>query len=252
VLDLQGSPRSLFAVLATGARVRAGWRKGRLRDLVYTHRAPYAQDAYAARLMLRVPAAFDPAMPQDVRLDLPFAEEDRASAHHALDGAGLAAKRLVALSVVARVEKKRWPATKYAALARRIVERFDVGLVFTYGPGERAQAEDVIERADIPRGAALLFGDTTLAGVAAMYERCRLWVGNDGGPMHVATAAQCAVVMIVGSHFEPKPPLPELARQEWLMPPPPSPRPAAEVEVDAVWDAVTRALDGSSAGSASL
>lgn len=33
------------------------------------------------------------------------------------------------------------------------------------------------------------YGATTVRELAALYQRCSLWIGNDGGPKHVAVAA---------------------------------------------------------------
>jgi ADP-heptose:LPS heptosyltransferase len=33
------------------------------------------------------------------------------------------------------------------------------------------------------------YGGTTIAELVALYEQCSLWMGNDGGPKHLAVAA---------------------------------------------------------------
>jgi ADP-heptose:LPS heptosyltransferase len=41
------------------------------------------------------------------------------------------------------------------------------------------------------------YGKTSIHELGALYERCHLWIGNDGGPKHVATAVGCPTVVII-------------------------------------------------------
>jgi ADP-heptose:LPS heptosyltransferase len=41
------------------------------------------------------------------------------------------------------------------------------------------------------------YGETSLQELGALYEHCHLWIGNDGGPTHVATAVGCPTVVII-------------------------------------------------------
>jgi hypothetical protein len=43
------------------------------------------------------------------------------------------------------------------------------------------------------------YGQTTIQELGALYECCHLWIGNDGGPKHVATAAGCPTIVIIDS-----------------------------------------------------
>jgi ADP-heptose:LPS heptosyltransferase len=39
-------------------------------------------------------------------------------------------------------------------------------------------------------------GATTIHHLAALYERCTLWLGNDGGPRHVAAAVKTPTLAV--------------------------------------------------------
>jgi ADP-heptose:LPS heptosyltransferase len=41
------------------------------------------------------------------------------------------------------------------------------------------------------------YGRTTIRELAALYRRCALWVGNDGGPKHVAVAAGTPTLTVI-------------------------------------------------------
>jgi ADP-heptose:LPS heptosyltransferase len=40
------------------------------------------------------------------------------------------------------------------------------------------------------------YGSTTVHELAALYQRCALWLGNDGGPKHLATAVGTPTVTV--------------------------------------------------------
>jgi heptosyltransferase-2/heptosyltransferase-3 len=69
-----------------------------------------------------------------------------------------------------------------------------VRLLLLSGPAERGQLQAVAERMHTP-----VICDGTAANVrqlAAIYQRCALWVGNDGGLRHVAAAARIPTVTV--------------------------------------------------------
>lgn len=198
VLDLQSSSRSLFFALATRAPVRVGWQKRGVRDWAYNRLVPgWDAPLYVARNNLRLAASFGVSAPADLRLELAVSATDRARAAALLDAAGVSPERpLVALSVVANMPHKRWPAERYAALADRLVQTHGAQLILTSGAGEVDQVRAVVTQMQ-QRPALWNYGRTTIQELGALYERCDLWIGNDGGPKHVASAVGCPTVVII-------------------------------------------------------
>jgi ADP-heptose:LPS heptosyltransferase len=82
-------------------------------------------------------------------------------------------------------------------LAARMACHHDVRFVITGSAGERPLAARIAPLLD---GAALdLCGRLSLGQLYALYRRCALWIGNDTGPMHFATAAEIPVVVMWGA-----------------------------------------------------
>ena len=93
---------------------------------------------------------------------------------------------------------KRWGVPAYAALARTLIERRGIPSVVTVGPGrdDERLAREVVDAAG---GAARLAPATpTLRDLAALLASCRLYVGGDTGPLHVATLVGTPVVQLLG------------------------------------------------------
>jgi len=198
VLDYQSSPRSLWFILAAHAKVRLGWRKRGMRDWVYTRHAPgWDEPIYVARNFVRFAALIGIPSTSDLRLAIAMTAADRQCTEDMFKRAGIDPGRpIIALSVASQVDRKRWPPERYAELADSLI-RANLGqLVFTNGPGEIGQVRAVVDRMR-EKPALWDYGSTTLAGLASIYEHCHLWIGNDGGAKHVATAAGCPTLVII-------------------------------------------------------
>jgi ADP-heptose:LPS heptosyltransferase len=109
---------------------------------------------------------------------------------------------VVAVSVVAKAPRKQWPGPYCAALADELTERAGAQVVFTNGPGQIEQVRAIVGQMRYPP-ALWDYGPTTLTQLGALDERCDVWVGNDGGPKHVATAVGCPTVTVIkrGDHL---------------------------------------------------
>mgnify|MGYP001325694573 CR=1 FL=1 len=197
VADLHSKPHTAQFTFVTGARIRAGVRGRGPRNLAYTHLVPRRRDAvYAVRQKLEVlrPLGLDPDVVDDLAPEIAIAPGDREWAAGVWRDLGLEGDAPVAaVSAVARMNYKQWGATRWAEVADRLV-RANFRVLLTAGPGERAQVEAVA--AAMRERAVLELPPTTLPRLAALYERCAVWVGNDGGPKHVAAAAGTPTVSV--------------------------------------------------------
>jgi heptosyltransferase-1 len=93
---------------------------------------------------------------------------------------------------------KRWSAAGYAQVAQRLRDATGTVSVVLFGPApsERELAESIVAQAG---GAARLAPPTaSLGDLAALLASCRLYVGGDTGPMHVASLVGTPVVQILG------------------------------------------------------
>ncbi|TDC71129.1 glycosyltransferase family 9 protein [Actinomadura sp. GC306] len=91
---------------------------------------------------------------------------------------------------------RRWPAERFAAVARALRGRGE-RVVVTGGPGEAGLARRVVELAGLG-GAADLSGRTGLAELAALVAAARLVVCGDTGVAHLATAYRTPSVLLFG------------------------------------------------------
>lgn len=101
---------------------------------------------------------------------------------------------IIALSIGATVEHKRWP----PRLLQEFLNRFavnSVDFVFLGAPSERPQYDGIYSYHNT---VVDLVGQTTLEELAWVIDRCDLYVGPDSGPMHIAAGRKRPIVALFG------------------------------------------------------
>ena len=86
--------------------------------------------------------------------------------------------------------ERRWPVTRFAALAARLIREDGVRVALTGTRAEQAVSAEVLRAAGpLPTGRLLdLSGALSIGGLQALFQRAALVVSNDSGPMHLAAA----------------------------------------------------------------
>jgi heptosyltransferase II len=193
---LQNAFDAALVTWMAGIPVRIGYNRD-ARGLLLTHAIPvpepgeiprherfyYLELLRRAGLMERFPAC------DAIRLDGLDAARAEGAAHLArlgIDGPVIGVSPGAAFGGA-----KRWPADRFAQVARE----FPRALLF----GSNAERElcDGIA-ADVP-GAVNLAGQTTLREFIDLASVCRLFLTNDSGAMHIASAAGVPTVTVFGA-----------------------------------------------------
>lgn len=91
---------------------------------------------------------------------------------------------------------RRWDASKFAAVADRIADKYKYKILIL---GEDKELPLCMKtQAEMRSNAVQLCGKTSLTQFAAMLDRCDLVVTNDGGPLHMAVALDKKTVSVFG------------------------------------------------------
>ena len=200
VLDFHGNLRSGIATRLTGAPVRLGYAGHQQKEgnhWLTTHRVasgerrtPRMERNLALVRALGIDTADLPP------LDLPLVRAGDADAVRLLGELGLAdgTHAVVSPGASAHQAYKTPPPELLAAACQRLAARGIRALV-VYGPGEVELAHAVVAAAGDD---AVLAPPTSLAALAALTSRARLFVGGDSGPLHLACAVGCAVLGLYG------------------------------------------------------
>src|SRR4051812_1964942 len=207
------------ALLAHRARIPQRWGyRGDLRTLLLTravpkpHAARLHQAEYYQHLTRALGIAAGPLV-AGIRVDA----EHGGAANRLLRQHGWDGRPLVGVAPGAAYGwAKRWPPERMGALAARLAQDVGAAVVLVGAAADRATVE-VVAMTALAAGAADraiidLAGATDLPVLAGVLSRCRAFVSNDSGAMHLAAAVDVPVVGIFGP------------TREWATSPLPGPR----------------------------
>ncbi|MFA5779805.1 MAG: lipopolysaccharide heptosyltransferase II [Elusimicrobiota bacterium] len=91
---------------------------------------------------------------------------------------------------------KRWPAEKYAELSDKISKELG-GQIVIFGGSDDIKTAAKVEK-NMKQRAINIAGKTTIKQLAASIKRCRVFITNDSGPMHISALLNIPVVAIFG------------------------------------------------------
>lgn len=130
---------------------------------------------------------------------LAVSREQKEEAGKILEALGLREEtRLVGLGPGAAYgPAKQWFPERFGRLAERLTRDFGARILIFGSGGDKSTAALLIQNARVPL--VDLTGQTTLGQAMGLMARCRLFVSNDSGLMHVAAALGIPVVAIFGS-----------------------------------------------------
>lgn len=202
VFNQHGGPRSAYLTVASGAVHRVCW-KGFQFSFFYDVRLPDAREFYGTPFVHTV----EHRISQFCAAGLPrgpigpaqlFPQPDALeSLARILEGNGIGAGEPYAvLQPGARLAAMRWPATRFAEIARWLREAHGIRSIVNLGPRDLGISESV--RTSLS-GVAAIPAPLTVRELIALISRARLFVGNDSGPVHVAAAVGCPTVAIYGA-----------------------------------------------------
>jgi len=92
---------------------------------------------------------------------------------------------------------KRWSSQKYVDLIKTLLQDYPVKIFLVGGKDEYELSNKILEAVNDNR-VINLTGKLTLAELAYLLKRSQLFIGNDSGPMHIASACGTKVIGLYG------------------------------------------------------
>jgi len=91
---------------------------------------------------------------------------------------------------------KRWPKEKYAKLCDLLMDMPRTKVIIFGGPEERYAAEEMARF--MRKKPVIAAGEMSIKTTSCLIKRCQLFIANDSGLMHIATAVKTPVIAIFG------------------------------------------------------
>ncbi|MBF0478616.1 MAG: glycosyltransferase family 9 protein [Candidatus Omnitrophica bacterium] len=126
---------------------------------------------------------------------LDIGEKDVAYVQNLFRARGGADRYVVIVSGAAD-HRKRWSADDYTRLADHLAEKYRVKIIFAGGVSDMDLTEQIIH--DMKYSAINLCGQLTLLQLAYVIKQAVMVIGNDTGPLHIASYFDVPVLALFG------------------------------------------------------
>ena len=93
------------------------------------------------------------------------------------------------------VKERRWPKKRFAELADELVSNYNAKIIFV---GSREEKELVKEIQAMMVQSSIDGSGTSLSQLTALIDKCKLFISNDTGPMHIAAAQGIKTIGLFG------------------------------------------------------
>ena len=198
VIDLTDGDRAAFLSWISGAPVRIGFNdEHRWRGRFYTQVVQTARG-----VQHRIDRDLEALKPMSIQAgskdpQLWLTPEEANSADQLLDQLGVQrSQSIVILQPGARYWFKAWPPERFAELADRLASRYGCQVLIGGSYQDIDLAQQIRQMAK--SRPIIMTGRTTIKQFAAIAKKSALFVGNDSGAMHIASAVGTPVVALFG------------------------------------------------------
>jgi heptosyltransferase-2/heptosyltransferase-3 len=178
---------------------RVGYDVPRVRSFL-THAVPYLPGRHEVEQNLALVSAQTSEVFRDfgsLALEFPLRPEEREWAEQYLAERGLSQDDLmIGLHPGAGAPVKRWRTEAFAQVGDTLADEYGGQVLITGSAAERGLAEAIAGR--MTTRPLIAAGETTLGQLAALLARCRLVIGTDSGPLHLAVAVGTPTVHLFG------------------------------------------------------
>jgi ADP-heptose:LPS heptosyltransferase len=174
---------------------------------------------------------------------------DESDLNHARELLAFASERPTAVLITRTSggQPTRWPADRFAAVAKYLVAMHGCRVVLPGTSRDAAELSELVDR--IGEGARSLAGQTTISQLAAVCTLADIAVALDTGATHVARAQGLPLVIIAPAWQDSVEWMPlgkawaRILKGPWLAPPPPAGYALEEITVDDVNSAASELLN---------
>lgn len=134
---------------------------------------------------------------EDKHLEVWFDDSDTQAIRSFLEKNSISdSDLLIGINPGSRRPSRRWREERYAAVADELVKKYKAKIIITGSQAEHGLIEKIICKMFHPPIDTC--GRLSLTHLAALINKCRLFISNDTAPMHIANALKVPLVAIMG------------------------------------------------------
>lgn len=212
IIDIMSTPKSeLFSLLSTKAKFKIG-RKKDYRGYTYTHKIEEpknGEDKPEKFLKMLKPLEENGyTIKYDKNYSFSFKEKEIKDIRKKMENAGVDFKKiLIPFAITSRKPEKEYPKDLMEKLARLILNKYDCEIILYYSPAEKEGAINFHKRLELDKRIISNISTKNIRELGIMLSQCDIFVGNEGGPRHLAQGVGIPTVSIFG---------PNSKKKDWL------------------------------------
>jgi lipopolysaccharide heptosyltransferase II len=198
VIDFQNNKKSHLLAYLSFARETYGFDNGKLSFLLSNPLKNYQNDIPAVPHQFQLLKMLGIEYKDNVTLDLWPTKTDKKHVQDLLDSEWMGnAQNIVGINIAASEKwaTKNWPIEYVAELCDLLMAR-NIRVVITGVEGDRELAQQLLSKAKSKP--AILVGKTDINQLAALIEKCKVFITPDSAPQHIAAAVETPVIVLYG------------------------------------------------------
>jgi len=189
---------NISAILSFFASSRVVGFSNRFRSILYSDKIPFNPEKHAALNNMEIARQVGAFYNLERLERIETSKADKKFAEKFLKRSKIDVKQLVIGICPGSGEtivERRWPKEKFAELADRLVEKHRAGIIFI-GSGNEKQLIKEIQSA--MKSKSVDASGIRLGQSIALIDKCKLFISNDTGPMHIAAAQGVKTIGLFG------------------------------------------------------
>ena len=195
---------NISAIIAFYAgKERIGYSHG-IRSKLYTKKVVYNDKQHVSQTFMDLlkPLGIDKKVKNLEKLN--YSDDDKKNVDGLLERNNISKKEFIAglgIGAAESVKERMWPKERFAAVADYLAEKCNAKVIFAGNDNERSLADEAIRMMKNKDNAFNAAGQTTLREMFYLASLCKLFIGNDSGPMHVAAAQKARTIGLFGCNL---------------------------------------------------
>lgn len=184
-------------------KYRVGFSHG-ARSMVYHRKVPYNDRQHVVQTFLDLVRSLGEARDHESLGKLKFSPVDRRKVAALLRKSRVGKKDLVIGIAPGTAESapcRMWPLERVAELADHLIAQHKAKILLVGTKAESGLVGQIVGKMEHKRDAIDLTGKVDLKGLFCLVTRCRLFIGNDSGGMHVAAAQGVPTIGLFGPNL---------------------------------------------------
>lgn len=182
---------------------RIGYSHG-IRSRLYTKKILYNDGQHVSQTFMDLlkPLGINKKVKNLEKLN--YSANDRKNVDDLLKNNNIAKKDFVVglgIGAAESVKERMWPKERFAKTADYLIEKYNAKIIFVGNKEEENLVNEAQKLMKNKDNSLNLAGKTSIREMFCLISLCKLFVGNDAGPMHVAAAQNVKTIGLFGCNL---------------------------------------------------